>query len=113
MWWDRISNAPVINHTRGADPYLAGEFRLSNGKPVKPAFQLLIERVRDCTPEWAAEITGIPAATIRRLAHELGITARDETIEFRFSNSSKADSRMSSATKKRTGCDDTSSSRKR
>jgi anaerobic selenocysteine-containing dehydrogenase len=81
LWWDRISNAPVLNHTRGADPYLAGEFRLPDGKPVKPAFQLLIERVREYTPEWAAEITGIPAATIRRLAHELGVTARDEIIE--------------------------------
>jgi len=33
------------------------------------------------TPEWAAAITGMPAATIRRLAHEMGITARDEKIE--------------------------------
>ena len=32
LWWDRISNAPVLNHTRGADPYLAGEFRLPDGK---------------------------------------------------------------------------------
>ena len=64
-----------------ADPYLAGEFRLPDGKPVKPAFQLLMERVKEYTPEWAAEITGIPAATIRRLAHEMGVTARDETIE--------------------------------
>ncbi len=81
LWWDRISNAPVVNHTPGADPYLAGEFRLPDGKPVKPAFQLLIERVKQYTPEWAAEITGIPAATIRRLAHEMGVTARDEKIE--------------------------------
>ena len=33
------------------------------------------------TPEWAEGITGIPAATIRRLAHEMGITARDQKIE--------------------------------
>jgi hypothetical protein len=36
---------------------------------------------RSYTPEWAAGITGIPAETIRRLAHEMGITARDEKIE--------------------------------
>ena len=46
-----------------------------------PAFQLLQERVKAYTPEWAAAITGIPAATIRRLAHEMGITARDQKIE--------------------------------
>ena len=35
----------------------------------------------ECTPEWAAGITGIPAATIRRLAYEMGVTARDHRIE--------------------------------
>ena len=39
---------------------------------VKPAFQLLQDRVKDYTPEWAATITGIPVETIRRLAHEMG-----------------------------------------
>ena len=68
-------------HAEGADPCLLGEFTLPDGTPVKPAFQLLDERVRDYTPEWAAEITGIPAATIRRLAHEMGVTARDQKIE--------------------------------
>ena len=81
LWWDRISNAPVVTHTEGADPYLFGTFRLRDGTAVKPSFQLLQERVRDCTPQWAAAITGIPAATITRLAHEMGITARDEKIE--------------------------------
>jgi len=81
LWWDRVSNAPVLTHSAGADPFLFGSFTLRDGTAVKPAFQLLQERVRDCTPEWAAGITGIPAATITRLAHELGITARDEKIE--------------------------------
>ena len=48
---------------------------------MKPAHQLLKERVATCTPEWAGEITGVPAATIRRLAQELGVTARDAKIE--------------------------------
>jgi anaerobic selenocysteine-containing dehydrogenase len=81
MWWDRHTNGPTITHTAGADPYLLGEFRMPDGTRVTPAFQLLAERVRAYTPEWAAGVTGIPAATIRRLAHEMGITARDHRIE--------------------------------
>jgi len=81
LWWDRASNKPVITHTEGCDPYLLGEFKLSDGTPVKPSFQLLQERVRDYTPEWAEGLTGIPAATIRRLAQEMGVTARDQKIE--------------------------------
>ena len=81
LWWDRHSGRPVATHTPGADPFLFGEFTLDTGLTVKPAFQLLEDRVRDCTPEWAAEITGIPAATIKRLACEMGITARDQKIE--------------------------------
>jgi anaerobic selenocysteine-containing dehydrogenase len=81
LWWDRHSGRAVANHTPGADPALLGEYRLDDGTPVKPAFQLLLERVKEYTPEWAEDITGIPAERIRRLAHEMGITARDHKIE--------------------------------
>jgi len=81
LWWDRELNKPISCHTPGADPRLLGEFTLSDGTPVKPAFQLLAERVEEYTPEWAENISGIPAETIRRLAYEMGITARDEKIE--------------------------------
>jgi anaerobic selenocysteine-containing dehydrogenase len=81
LWWDRNTNKPVVTHAKGADPFLLGEFALKDGTPMKPAFQLLQERVKDYTPEWAEGITGVPAATIRRLAHEMGITARDQKIE--------------------------------
>ena len=81
LWWDRISNRAVPSHTEGADPALYGEFTLPDGRRVKPVHQLLVERVADYTPEWAAAITGIPAATIHRLAQELGVTARDAKIE--------------------------------
>ena len=81
LWWDRNLNKPISTHTPGADPYLLGEFTLDDGTPVKPSFQLLSERVEEYTPEWAENITGIPAETIRRLAHEMGITARDQKIE--------------------------------
>ena len=81
LWWDRHAGRAVPNHAPDADPALLGEYRLDDGTPVKPAFQLLRERVAEYTPEWAEGITGIPAARIRKLAHEMGITARDQKIE--------------------------------
>ena len=53
LWWDRDTNKPVVTHAEGADPFLLGEFKLPDGTPVKPSFQLLQERVKDYTPEWA------------------------------------------------------------
>ncbi|MCW5638639.1 MAG: molybdopterin-dependent oxidoreductase, partial [Rubrivivax sp.] len=81
LWWDRLGGRAVPDHTPGADPALLGAYKLADGTPVKPAFQLLLERVKEYTPEWAEGVTGIPAARIRRLAHEMGITARDQKIE--------------------------------
>ncbi len=84
LWWDRELNKPISSHTEGADPYLTGDFKLHDGTPVKPAFQLLRERLEQYTPEWAQSITNIPAETIRRLAHEMGVTARDQKIELPY-----------------------------
>jgi anaerobic selenocysteine-containing dehydrogenase len=81
LWWDRFTEKPVPTHRKGADPRLLGSFVLPDGTPVKPAFQLLEDRVAQYTPQWASKITGVPAATIQRLAHEMGIVARDHTIE--------------------------------
>jgi len=81
LWWDREADRPVTTHSAGADPRLLGEFALEDGTPVKPSFQLLVDRVKEYTPEWAAEVTGVPADDIRRLAHEMGVTARDHQIE--------------------------------
>jgi anaerobic selenocysteine-containing dehydrogenase len=80
LWWDP-EIGPIGTHTPGADPRLLGAYSLEDGTPVKPAFQLLKDRVDAYTPEWAAGITGIPAETIRRLAQEMGVTARDQKIE--------------------------------
>lgn len=41
----------------------------------RPAFGLLRDHVRDYTPEWAAEVADVPAATIRSLAREFVETA--------------------------------------
>lgn len=81
LWWDRFTDRAVATHREGADPFLLGRFVLPDGTPVAPAFQLLDERVMRYTPEWASGVTGVPAATIRRLAYEMGVTARDQKIE--------------------------------
>ena len=85
LWWDREQDRPVTTHTVGADPFLLGSFKLDDGTPVKTSFQLLVDRLKKYTAEWASGVTGIPAETIRRLAHEMGITARDEKIELPIS----------------------------
>ncbi len=65
----------------GCDPALEGHYTLADGTPVTPSFQLLRERVADCTPEWASKITGIPAERIAKLAREMGETALQHSFE--------------------------------
>ncbi|MBI5119361.1 MAG: molybdopterin oxidoreductase family protein [Rhodospirillales bacterium] len=81
LWWDIKSDQPVASRKPGTEGRLMGNYELPDGRKVKPAFQLLKERVKTYTPDWAEGITGIPAETIRRLAHEMGVTARDHKIE--------------------------------
>ena len=47
-----------------------------DGDEVRPTFELFEEHVSDYTPEWAAEITDLPAAQIRRVAERWGQEAR-------------------------------------
>ena len=71
LWWDTVTQQEVANHHAGCIPALSGQFTTADGIMVKPVFQLLSERVADCTPEWAEQLTGIAAATIIRLAAEM------------------------------------------
>ncbi|WP_415774590.1 molybdopterin oxidoreductase family protein [Paraburkholderia sp. J11-2] len=80
LWWDENTGRAVQHHTPGAQPALDGRYVLDDGTPVAPSFALLRERFKETTPEWAQEITGISADTIRRLASEMAQTARDHKI---------------------------------
>ena len=60
---------------------LEGRFVVA-GEPCRPVLQALADQVARWSPEAAAEVTGIPAGTIRRLAREFGEAARiGSTIE--------------------------------
>ena len=81
MVWD-----PAAGKAREWDDPEIGDFALEgrydvNGVPCAPGFQLFREIVEDHTPERMEEICTVPAATMRRLARELGEAARfGETI---------------------------------
>ncbi|MBI4322221.1 MAG: molybdopterin-dependent oxidoreductase [Chloroflexi bacterium] len=76
LLWDMDLSAPVpydqIDANRAA---LEGEFEVQ-GQKAKPAFQLLKEHLQKYPLERVAEITTIPAETIRRIAREFATAAR-------------------------------------
>ena len=83
--WDLASGSVKAAYpegiAEGCEPALEGQYRLADGTRVAPSFELLRERVATCTPEWASQITGIPAERIRKLARELGETALKQAFE--------------------------------
>lgn len=56
------------------DPVLWGTYTV-DGVTVRPALEVLRDHVDQYTPEWAAEVAGVPAAQIARIARELGENA--------------------------------------
>jgi anaerobic selenocysteine-containing dehydrogenase len=79
--WDQRGQRVRHAYDQDVDPALEGYYALDDGTRVAPSFQLLRERVATATPEWAAEITGIAAERIRKLARELGETALHHAFE--------------------------------
>ena len=69
--WDEGAAAAVPFDTSSGETYaLFGEYAVG-GKNVKTCLQLIKDYTADMTPEWAEEITSVPADTIRRIANEL------------------------------------------
>ncbi|MBI4331201.1 MAG: molybdopterin-dependent oxidoreductase [Chloroflexi bacterium] len=69
IWDSAISSAKLFNDPAVKDPAIEGVYTV-NGQEGRPAFQLLKDHVQQYTPEWAATITEVPAATIRRVTRE-------------------------------------------
>ncbi len=80
--FDKNTSALVRANAIAIAPAIVGEFTLADGRRAVPSFQLLAERYLDpaYAPEAVAERTGVPAATIRRLAAELAHAAFTDPI---------------------------------
>ena len=79
---DRGTGALVSALSGTAQPAFTGEHTLPDGRKAVPSFALMAERYlgADYSPERAAQQSGIPAGTIRRIARELAETAFDKEI---------------------------------
>ena len=80
--WDRVEKAPRAPGDPDIRPALKGEVTLPDGRRARPVFHLIAERYLEggYSPEAAAPRTGIPAATIRRIAAELAHAAFDQAV---------------------------------
>jgi len=75
MIWDSSDGAAKCFDDKSlVDAAIEGSFEV-HGKHCVPSFALLKEHLATYTPERAAEITTIPAATIKRIAHDFGTAA--------------------------------------
>lgn len=74
--WDAKDGAAKPHDDPGArHAALEGEYQV-NGEPCRPAFALMKEQLKKYTPAYAEAISGVPAATVVRLAKEFGEAAR-------------------------------------
>jgi anaerobic selenocysteine-containing dehydrogenase len=73
--WDLASGAAVDHDAEGIEPALEGSYTV-DGTSVKTGFEVFKDHIADSTPEWAAEITGLPASQIQTVALDMGREAR-------------------------------------
>ena len=88
LCWNQTRGAAATNALAAVlAPSLIGEFVLADGTKARPAFHLMAERYLDAkyAPEAVAEQTGVPAATIKRIAAELAYAAFEQQIEIKQS----------------------------
>lgn len=64
--WDNSLQA-AVSYSEAADPALEGRFEV-NGAICEPVYTHLLRQIEDYTPEWAADVTGISADTIKEIA---------------------------------------------
>ena len=80
--WDRESNSQRLVSDASSKPALKGDFKLSNGKKVRPVFEVIAEKYLDSkySPDAVAAKCGLVPSTIKRLASELAHVAFNEEI---------------------------------
>ncbi len=83
LCFDKKSNALADATMPEIAPALVGTFKLADGRTARPSFQLMADRYlgAEYSPEKAEAATGIPAATIRRIAAELAHAAFEQQIQ--------------------------------
>ena len=74
VWDERSETAVPAGSSAGAAPALEGTYKVAGAK-VHTAFEAFKQHIADRTPEWAADICGIPADDIRNTAREMGAAA--------------------------------------
>jgi len=82
MIWDESDGKPKTYDDPSLEhPAMEGEFTV-NGIKCHPGFALWKDRIKPYNPEWASEISTVPAERIRRLAEEFVEAAKiGSTIE--------------------------------
>lgn len=73
--WDMTTNSARPHDASGVSPALEGTYKV-NGTSVRTSFQIFKDHVAQYTPEWAAPVCDLPAASIRKVAEDLGENAR-------------------------------------
>ncbi len=82
--WDLVDSCPRVHNNdsvtrveyedQAHEVALTGSYNV-DGIECQPAFALLKEHVKKYTPKFVEEVTGIPAATVSRIAQEFGEAA--------------------------------------